>query len=59
MNLEHLLINEKLYNELMKDLEINKMEIYQNKLSIIKDFIYIIISQDSYYFIDIIESKYI
>jgi CTD small phosphatase-like protein 2 len=33
------------------------MEIYQNKLSIIKDFIYIFNSQDSYYLFDIIESK--
>ena len=57
INLEYLLISEKLYNELMKDLEINKMEIYQNKLSIIKDFIYIFNSQDSYYLFDIIESK--
>ena len=57
INLEYLLIIEKLYNELMKDLEINKMEIYQNKLSIIKDFIYIFNSQDSYYLFDIIESK--
>ena len=36
---------EKLYNELIKDIEINKMEIYQNKLSIVKDFIYIFNSQ--------------
>ena len=57
INLEYLLIIEKLFNELMKDLEINKMEIYQNKLSITKDFIYIFNSQDSYYLFDIIESK--
>ena len=57
LNLEYLLIIEKLYNELMKDLEINKMEIYQNKLSIIKDFIYIFNSQDSYYLFNIIESQ--
>ena len=35
----------------------DKKEICQNKLSIIKDFIYIIISQDSYYLFDIIEFK--
>ena len=41
INFEYLLMVEKLYNELIKDIEINKMEIYQNKLSIVKDFIYI------------------
>ena len=35
----------------------DKKGICQNKLSIIKDFIYIIISQDSYYLFDIIEFK--
>ena len=37
----------KLCNELIKDIEINKMEIYQNKLSIVKDFIYIFSSENN------------
>ena len=41
INFEYLLMAEKLFNEFMKDIEINKMEIYQNKLSIIKDFLHI------------------
>ena len=45
INFEYLLMIEKLNNELIKDLEINKMEIYQNKLSIVKDFIYIFNSE--------------
>ena len=38
INFENLLIFEKLYEDLIKDVELNKMEIYQNKLSIIEDF---------------------
>jgi Dullard-like phosphatase family protein len=54
-NLEYLITLEKLYNELIIDLEINKMEIYHNKISIIKDFLYVYNSQsihDLYYIID-------
>ena len=47
INLEHLVMIEKLYNELIKDIEINKMEIYQNKLSMIKDFLYIFNSESN------------
>ena len=39
---------EKLYDELIKDIEINKMDIYQNKLSIIKDLLYIYNSKINY-----------
>ena len=35
---ENLFFMDNLYQELRKDLEMNKMEIFQNKLSIIKDF---------------------
>ena len=45
INLEYIIIIEKLYNELIKDIEINKMELYINKLSIIKDFLFIYHSQ--------------
>ena len=48
INLEYLIMIEKLYDELIKDIEINKMEIYQNKLSIIKDLLYIYNSQNNY-----------
>ena len=41
INLEYLIMIEKLYDELIKDIEINKMDIYQNKLSIVKDLLYI------------------
>ena len=57
INLEYLLIIEKLYTELMKDLDINNIEIYQNKLSIIKDFLYIIHNEQNFYLFDIIDSK--
>ena len=36
--LENLIFMDNLYQELRKDLEMNKMEVFQNKLSIIKDF---------------------
>ena len=55
INLDYLLIIETLYNELMKDLEINKMDIYQNKLTIIKDFLYIFNEQNNAYLFDIID----
>ena len=42
INFEYLLMIEKLFSDLMKDIEINKMEKYENKLSIIKDFLYIL-----------------
>ena len=41
INYEYLLMTKKLYNELMKDIEINKMAIYENKLLIIKDILHI------------------
>ena len=47
INLDYLIMIVKLYNELIKDIEINKMEIYQNKLSIVKDFIYIFSSENN------------
>jgi hypothetical protein len=34
-------MSKKLYNELMKDIDINKMAIYDNKLLITKDFLHI------------------
>ena len=40
-NFYYLLMMEKLYNELIKDIEINQMGMYQNKLSIIKYFLFI------------------
>ena len=57
INLEYLLLIEKFYNELMKDLEINQMEIYQNKLSIIKDFLYIFNDKNNFHLFEIIDSK--
>ena len=54
-NLEYLLMVEKLYTELIKDIEINKMEIFHNKISITKDFLYIYNIDNSsnlYYIID-------
>ena len=47
INLDYLIMIVKLYNELIKDIEINKMEIYQNKLSIVKDFLYIFSSENN------------
>ena len=38
INLENLFFMDNLYQEIRKDLEMNKMEIFKNKLSIIKDF---------------------
>ena len=55
INFELLLMNEKLFNDLNKDLEINKMGIYQNKLSIIKDFLYTFNDKNNYAFYTLIE----
>jgi hypothetical protein len=55
INLELLLMNEKLFNDLNKDLEINKMGIYQNKLSIIKDFLYTFNDKNNYALYALIE----
>ena len=59
INLDYLLIVEKLFNELMKDIEINEMEIYQNKLIIIKDFLYIFNDQNILYLYDMVDNKFI
>ena len=56
INFEYLLMIEKLFSDLMKDIEINKMEKYKNKLSIIKDFLYIFNDEDGFKIIDIIDS---
>ena len=56
INYEYLLMTKKLYNELMKDMEINKMEIYQNKLSIIKDFLYLFNDEKNYKLYNIIDN---
>ena len=56
INFEYLLMMEKLFSDLMKDIEINKMEKYKNKLSIIKDFLYIFNDEDGFKIIDIIDS---
>jgi len=55
INFELLLMNEKLFNDLNKDLEINKMGIYQNKLSIIKDFLYTFNDKNNYSLYELIE----
>ncbi len=47
---------EKLYDELIKDIEINKMDIYQNKLSIIKDLLYIYNSKSNNNLYNIIDN---
>ena len=56
INFEYLLMIEKLFSDLMKDIEINKMEKYENKLSIIKDFLYIFNDEEGFKIIDIIDS---
>ena len=56
VNFEHLLMIEKLFSDLMKDLEVNKMELYKNKLSIIKDFLYIFNDLDGFKITNIIDS---
>ena len=56
INFEFLIMIEKLYDELIKDIEINKMDIYQNKLSIIKDLLYIYNSQDNNNLYNIIDN---
>ena len=56
INLEYLIMIEKLYDELIKDMEINKMDIYQNKLSIIKDLLYIYNSENNNNLYNIIDN---
>ena len=56
INLEYLIMIEKLYEELIKDIEINKMDIYQNKLAIIKDLLYIYNNQSNYNLYNIIDN---
>ena len=56
INIEYLIIFEKLYNELKKDLEVNEMDIYQNKLTIIKDFIIIFNDKNNSKLFNIIET---
>jgi hypothetical protein len=56
INFEYLLMIEKLFSDLMKDIEINKMEKYENKLSIVKDFLYIFNDEEAFKIIDIIDS---
>ena len=56
INLEFVIMIEKLYDELIKDIEINKMDIYQNKLSIIKDLLYIYNSQSNNNLYNIIDN---
>ena len=56
INFDYLLIIEKLFNDLMKDIEINKMEKYINKLSIVKDFLFIFNDEEGFKIIDKIDS---
>ena len=56
INFEYLLMIEKLFNDLMKDIEVNKMEKYKNKLSLIKDFIYIFNDQEGFKILNVIDS---
>ena len=56
INLEYLIMVEKLYNDLIKDIEINKMEVYQNKLSLIKDFLFIYNSESNNNLYNIIDN---
>ena len=56
INFEYLLMIEKLFGDLMKDIEVNKMENFINKLSIIKDFLYIFNDEEEFKIIDIIDS---
>ena len=56
INLEYLIMIEKLYDELIKDMEINKMDIYQNKLSITKDLLYIYNSENNNNLYNIIDN---
>ena len=55
INFEYLLIIEKLFNDLMKDIEVNKLEKYTNKLSIIKDFLFIINDEENFKIIEEID----
>ena len=56
INFEYLLMIEKLFNDLMKDIEVNKMEKYKNKLSLIKDFIYIFNDEEGFKILNVIDS---
>ena len=56
INFEYLLIIEKLFNDLMKDIEINKMEKYTNKLSIVKDFLYIYNDEEGFKIINMMDN---
>ena len=56
INFEYLLMIEKLFGDLMKDIEVNKMDNYINKLSIVKDFLYIFNDEEGFKIIDIIDS---
>ena len=57
INLQNIIILEKLHNELIKDLEINKMDGYANKLSIIKDFLFIYNSNNNDNLFNIIDNS--
>ena len=59
INYEYLLMIEKLFNDLMKDIEINKLEKYINKLSVIKDFLFIFNDEENFKIIDEIDSNII
>ena len=50
---------EKLFNDLLKDIEVNKLEKYINKLSIIKDFLFIFNDEENFKLIDEIDSNII
>jgi Dullard-like phosphatase family protein len=56
INFEYLLMIEKLFGDLTKDIEVNKMEKYINKLAIIKDFLYIFNDEDGFKILDRIDS---
>ena len=55
INFEYLLMIEKLFGDLMKDIEINKLDNYKKKLSIIKDFLHIFNDVEGFKVIDIID----
>ena len=59
INFEYLLMIEKLFNDFMKDIEVNKMEKYKNKLSLIKDFLYIFNDQEGFKILNVFDSDYI
>jgi len=59
VNFEYLLMIEKLFNDLLKDIEVNKLEKYANKLSIIKDFLFIFNDEENFKIIDDIDTNII